>query len=58
MRPVREADVEWGRTLGERPYFDAQGGPPHPDDPYTIESVRATLSRLVEKLMTGDPRDF
>jgi hypothetical protein len=51
---VREADVEWGRTLGERPYFEEEGCPPHPDDPYTNESVRATLTRLIEKLTAGD----
>src|SRR5262245_43037570 len=51
---VREADVEWGRALGERPYFEKEGCPPHPDDPYTAESVRATLSRLLEELAAGD----
>jgi hypothetical protein len=51
---VREADVEWGRALGERPYFEKEGCPPHPDDPYTAESVRAALSRLLEKLTAGD----
>jgi hypothetical protein len=47
---VREADVEWGRVLGERPHFEKEGCPPHPDDPYTIESVRTSLSQLIEKL--------
>jgi hypothetical protein len=51
---VREADVEWGRVLRERPFFEKEGSPSHPDDPYTIESVRITLSRLIEKLKTGD----
>jgi hypothetical protein len=51
---VREADAQWGRVLGERPYFEKEGSPPHPDDPYTIESVRNTLSELMEKLMAGD----
>ena len=51
---VREADVDWGRTLGERPYFEKEGCPPDPDDPYTIASVRATLSRLIENLAAGD----
>ena len=51
---VREADVEWGRVFGERPYFEKAGGPPHPDDPYTTESVRACLSRLIEKLTDGE----
>src|SRR5262245_45118778 len=44
---VREADAEWGRALGERPYFEKEGCPPHPDDPYTAGSVRATLSGLL-----------
>src|SRR5262249_24168652 len=54
---VGETDVEWGRTLGERPHFEDERRPPHPDDPYTIESVRATLSRLLEKLTAGDTED-
>jgi hypothetical protein len=51
---ARSADVEWGRTFGERPYFEKEGRPPHPDDPYTAESVRATLSRLSEMLSAGE----
>jgi len=47
---VREADVEWGQALGERPYFERTGQPPDPDDPYTLESVRRSLSRLAEAL--------
>jgi hypothetical protein len=47
---VREADVEWGRVLGERPHFDTEGSPPDADDPYTFESVRNTLAMLVQKL--------
>jgi hypothetical protein len=47
---VREADVEWGRVQGERPYFEAEGSPPHPDDPYTFESVRKTLAGLIDQL--------
>src|SRR5262245_16235615 len=45
---VREADVEWGQVVGERPHFEKQQRPPHPDDPYTFESVRADLLRLLE----------
>jgi hypothetical protein len=45
---VREADAEWGRTLGERPHFEREGRPPDPDDPYTLASVRDALTRLVE----------
>jgi hypothetical protein len=55
---VREADIEWGRTLGEQPHFEKEGCPPDPDDPYTIESVRATLLRLVEKLIAGATEDL
>jgi hypothetical protein len=51
---VRETDIEWGRILGERPYFEQEGCPPHADDPYTITSVRATLSGLLEKLTAGE----
>ena len=49
---VREADAEWGRTQGERPHFDKEGSPPDPDDPYTIQSVRNTLSGLLTQLGT------
>jgi hypothetical protein len=51
---VQEADIEWGRILDERPYFENEGCPPHPDDPYTLVSVRSALSRLLESLTTGD----
>ena len=51
---VREADVEWGRTLGERPYFEKAGKPDHPDDPYTLESVRRTMAGIIAQLATGD----
>jgi hypothetical protein len=50
---VREADIEWGRMMGERPYFEKQGSPGNPDDPYTIESVRRTLSGLLAQLAIG-----
>ena len=45
---VREADVEWGRTLGERPHFEREGRPPDPDDPYTLASVRNALTQLLQ----------
>jgi hypothetical protein len=56
---VREADIEWGRTYGERPYFQKVGCPPHQDDPYTIESVQGTLCQLLEQLTAcnGDSSD-
>ena len=47
---VRDADVEWGRVMGERPHFEKEGSPRHPDDPYTVESVRNVLSGLLEQL--------
>lgn len=50
---VREADVEWGRAFGERPHFERPGCEPDPDDPYTMESVRDALSRLIGKLEAG-----
>jgi hypothetical protein len=51
---VRDADVEWGRVMGERPYFVRPGSPSHPDDPYTVESVRNALSGLLEKLASDE----
>jgi hypothetical protein len=50
---VRECDVEWGRMMGERPYFEKEGTP-HPDDPYTVESVRRALCDLAAQLAIGD----
>lgn len=47
---VRGADVEWARTMDERPYFEQEGAPSHPDDPYTINSVRAALCGIVSEL--------
>ena len=47
---VREADVEWGRAIDERPHFEREGVPPHPDDPYTLQSVRVALAAIVAKL--------
>ena len=48
---VRDADVEWGQVMGERPYFEREGVPSHPDDPYTVEAVRSSLSGLLEQLV-------
>ena len=47
---VREADVEWGRRMDERPHFNKEGSPPHPDDPYTNDSVRASLREVLTKI--------
>ena len=51
---VREADAEWGRVHDERPHFQIPGRPPHPDDPYTIDSVRLALVQLREKLASEE----
>jgi hypothetical protein len=52
---VRDTDVEWGRLMGERPFFEKAGVSRHPDDPYTVASVRNSLSDLIEKLaIDGD----
>jgi hypothetical protein len=47
---VREADVEWGRLLGERPLFEKEGLPSDCNDPYTVGSVRKILSGLLEQM--------
>ncbi|HTK59059.1 MAG TPA: hypothetical protein VL336_08765 [Sphingomicrobium sp.] len=47
---VREADVEWGRAMDERPHFDREGIQPSPDDPYTSESVRRALDDVLTKI--------
>jgi hypothetical protein len=52
---VRQADVEWGTTYDERPHFETEGQPPHPDDPYTFESVRTALRQLITVLEKGQP---
>jgi hypothetical protein len=53
---VREADVEWGRRMDERPHFNREGAPPHPDDPYTNDSVRTALNEVLTKIsdVTGE----
>lgn len=44
---VNEADAEWGRMMDERPHFEREGSPPHPDDPYTLASVRTALEEAL-----------
>jgi hypothetical protein len=39
--------------MGERPYFEKEGAPQHPDDPYTVESVRNALSGFLKQLASG-----
>jgi hypothetical protein len=50
---VRDADIEWGRVMGERPHFEREGSPSHPDDPYTVDSVRNALCGLLTQLANG-----
>ena len=47
---VREADAEWGRRMDERPHFNREGSPTHPDDPYTADSVRRALLEILTKI--------
>jgi hypothetical protein len=53
---VREADVQWGRTMGERPYLEKEGCPHDPDDPYTVESVRNVLREILNLLAAENAR--
>ena len=53
---VREADVEWGRRMDERPYFENVGSPQHPSDPYTVDSVRMALDEVLTQLAGVPPR--
>ena len=52
-RLVTQVDAEWGKMYSERPYFEAPGAAPRPGDPYTVASVRAALTRLLEDLRAG-----
>lgn len=47
---VQDADIEWGRRMDERPFFDRAGSEPHPDDPYSADSVRESLQKAVDLL--------
>lgn len=51
---VSQADIEWGRAMDERPYFEREGVAPNPDDPYTVEDVRKTLSDALKRLPEGN----
>lgn len=44
---VRRVDMRWGQMYDERPHFERPGHPPHPDDEYTIASVRSQLQALM-----------
>lgn len=47
---VRDADARWGREYQERPHFQGDDEPPHPDDPYTHDGVRERLAELAAGL--------
>lgn len=49
-RFVDKVDTEWGRIYLERPHFERGDGPPDRGDPYTLTSVRATLTDLLARL--------
>ncbi len=51
---VHQTDVLWGRLYDERPHFQKPGQPPHPDDEYTHESVRAALVACLQQLEAED----
>jgi hypothetical protein len=57
---VREADVEWGRRMDERPRFERDGSPHDPGDPYTVRSVRQTLHDTLKQLPNagGEPASY
>jgi hypothetical protein len=44
---VRQSDFRWGQIYDERPHFDIPGKLSHPDDPYTLASVRGQLENLL-----------
>jgi hypothetical protein len=47
---VRDADAEWGRLMGARPFLDKHGSLLCPDAPYSVESVRKALHGILEQL--------
>jgi hypothetical protein len=53
---VRDCDMEWGRVMLERPIFEKEGLPPHPDDPYTVESVQIALFEILKQLALDAPQ--
>lgn len=47
---VRQADVEWGRRMDERPHFERADSASDPNDPYTLVSVTTALQEIVQQL--------
>jgi hypothetical protein len=56
-RFVGSVDSEWGRMYSERPRFERAEGPAAQDDPYTIASVRESLSDLLDRLREDQDPD-
>ena len=50
LRFVTSVDAEWGRMYSERPFFQRASQPPHRKDPYSVESVKEKLLRLLKTL--------
>lgn len=55
-RFVGQVDAEWGRLYAERPYFEMADRAPHPHDPYTYDSVRELLVKLLADLQSTTAR--
>ena len=51
---VQEVDMEFGRLMQERPYFQEPGEPAHDSDEYTHESVRLDLLALRGAVMSRE----
>ena len=49
-RFVIKVDAQWGSIYLERPHFESDGKAPDHDDPYTRDSVRATLVAFLAKI--------
>ena len=52
QRFVAKVDAEWGRIYLERPHFETHQQPPDSDDPYTLASVRSTLTTLLARVQS------
>lgn len=50
---VRKVDAAFGLATGERPWFDQEGKDPHPEDEYTMASVRVALEELLAASEAG-----
>jgi hypothetical protein len=47
---VRQIDQNWGKKYQEKPHFQTMGQKAHPDDEYTLESVRNSILDLLQEL--------